>query len=80
MAEDNVMSTIQALAHEEHELLERESRGKLSDEERERLRSIELRLDQCWDLLRQRRARRAAGLDPKEARVRDVDTVEHYRQ
>jgi hypothetical protein len=80
MAENNVMSTIQALAHEEHELLERESRGKLSDEERERLHSIELRLDQCWDLLRQRRARRAAGLDPKEARVRDVDTVEHYRQ
>jgi Protein of unknown function (DUF2630) len=80
MGEDDVMSNIQSLAHEEHELRERESRGEISDDERERLRSIEFRLDQCWDLLRQRRARLSAGLDPRDARVRDVDTVEHYRQ
>jgi hypothetical protein len=80
MSQNDVMSNIQALAHEEHELREREGRGELSDEDRERLRSIELRLDQCWDFLRQRRARLSAGLDPEEAGVRDVDTVEHYRQ
>jgi hypothetical protein len=59
-------------------LREREGRGSVSEEERERLRTIELRLDQCWDLLRQRRARSAAGLDPNEASVRDIDTVEDY--
>lgn len=81
MAEgDRVMSSIQQLAHEEHELLEREGRGQISDEERERLRSIELELDQCWDFLRQRRARERAGLDPGDAGVRDAETVEHYQQ
>lgn len=81
MAEaDRVMSSIQQLAHEEHELLEREGRGQISDDERERLRSIELELDQCWDFLRQRRARTRAGMDPDEAGVRDVGTVEHYQQ
>jgi hypothetical protein len=80
MSQDDVITDIQTLAHEEHELREREGRGEISDEERERLRSIEIRLDQCWDFLRQRRARLRAGGDPDEARVRDVDTVEHYRQ
>jgi hypothetical protein len=74
------MASIQQLAHEEHELLEREGRGQISDEERERLRSIELELDQCWDFLRQRRARERVGLDPGDAGVRDVETVEHYQQ
>ncbi|MGH2754130.1 MAG: DUF2630 family protein [Actinomycetota bacterium] len=80
MAEPDVMGSIQQLAHEEHELLEREGRGELSDEERARLQTVGVRLDQCWDFLRQRRARRAAGLDPDEANVRNVDTVENYRQ
>jgi hypothetical protein len=80
MASDDVLLNIQALAHEEHELREREGREALSEEERERLRWLEERLDQCWDLLRQRRARVTAGLDPDEASVRGVDTVEHYRQ
>ena len=77
MAED-VMGSIEQLAHEEHELREREGRGEATDEERERLRTIEVSLDQCWDLLRQRRARIAAGLDPDEAKVRDASTVEGY--
>jgi hypothetical protein len=79
MADADVMESIEKLAHEEHELREREGRGEISNEDRERLRTIELRLDQCWDFLRQRRARLAAGLDPDEAKVRDVDTVENYR-
>jgi hypothetical protein len=78
MSDADVLGSIQQLAHEEHELREREGDGSLSDDERERLRTVELALDQCWDLLRQRRARAAAGLDPEEAQVRDVDTVEDY--
>jgi hypothetical protein len=42
------------------------------------MRKIELTLDQCWDLLRQRRARRDAGLDPDDAEVRDTKTIERY--
>ena len=52
--------------------------GKTSEAERQRLKKIEVTLDQCWDLLHQRRARRRAGLDPGEAKVRDPDTVEGY--
>ncbi len=77
---DSVMGAIQRLAHEEHQLRESEGRGQISEQERKRLQSIELELDQCWDFLRQRRAREHAGLDPREAKVRDLDTVEHYRQ
>jgi hypothetical protein len=78
MDDQDVLSSINQLAHEEHELFEKESRGETSEEERERLRDLEVRLDQCWDLLHQRRARRNAGLDPNEAQVRDETTVEGY--
>ena len=78
MEDSEVLGRINELAHEEHELFERDSRGKVTDTDRERLRRIEVTLDQCWDLLRQRRARRAAGLDPDKARVRDEKTVEGY--
>ena len=78
MEDSEVLGRINELAREEHELFERESRGKVTDTDRERLRRIEVTLDQCWDLLRQRRARRAAGLDPDEARVRDEKTGEGY--
>jgi Rad3-related DNA helicase len=80
VATDDVLENIEQLSHEEHELREREGHQQLSDEERSRLRWLEERLDQCWDLLRQRRARSRAGLDPDEASVREVETVEHYRQ
>jgi Protein of unknown function (DUF2630) len=80
MATDDVLTNIEALSHEEHELRKREGQQQLSDGDRERLRWVEERLDQCWDLLRQRRARARAGLDPEEASVREVDTVEHYQQ
>jgi hypothetical protein len=74
----DVIDRIEQLAHEEHTLFERESRGEASTHERERLKEIVVQLDQCYDLLRQRRARRAAGLDPDEAVVRDETTVEGY--
>jgi hypothetical protein len=80
MQDPDILVTIDELAHEEHRLREAEGRGDLDDREKERLSSIEVQLDQCWDLLRQRRARRGAGLDPDEADVRSTDTVEHYRQ
>jgi hypothetical protein len=78
MDDAKVLSRINELAREEHELFERESRRNVSDADRERLRQIQVTLDQCWDLLRQRRARRAAGLEPDDAQVRDEKTVEGY--
>ncbi len=78
MDDHEVLGRINELAREEHGLFERESHGKVTDADRERLRRLEVTLDQCWDLLRQRRARRAAGLNPDEARVRDEKTVEGY--
>jgi hypothetical protein len=78
MEDEQVIARINELAGEEHELFEKESRGAASSEDAERLRKLEVTLDQCWDLLHQRRARRAAGLDPDEATVRDASTVEGY--
>jgi hypothetical protein len=78
MEDQNVIDRINELAREEHELFEKESHGAVTPGERERLKWLEVSLDQCWDLLHQRRARRNAGLDPDEARVRDASTVEGY--
>jgi len=78
MDDAEVLGRINELAREEHELFERESHGKVTDADRDRLRRLQVTLDQCWDLLRQRRARRAAALDPGEAQVRDAKTVEGY--
>lgn len=78
MDDRDINARIDALAREEHQLFEREARGEATDGDRERLKHLEVTLDQCWDLLRQRRARRSAGLDPDEARVRDAETVEGY--
>lgn len=78
MDDKKVNASIAELTREEHELFERESRGTATDADRERLRHIQVMLDQCWDLLRQRRALRELGRDPEEARVRDEKTVEGY--
>lgn len=78
MDDKEIVARVNALAAEEHELFERESRGTADDGDRQRLRELEVSLDQCWDLLRQRRARRSAGLDPDDASVRDAGTVEGY--
>ena len=78
MEDKDVIERINELAREEHQLWERESKGHASESERDRLRGLEVTLDQCWDLLHQRRARRDAGMDPDEASVRDPKTVEGY--
>jgi predicted nuclease with TOPRIM domain len=82
MSEDSsVRQHIQDLVAEEHSLRERLASGEISvEEEHARLKDVEVQLDQLWDLLRQRRARRAAGLDPDGAETRDPSTVEGYRQ
>ena len=82
MADDDVLANIQQLADEEHELYERHRRAgsALTENEHRRLEELQVRLDQCWDLLRQRRARRQYGEDPLEAHARDESTVEGYQQ
>jgi hypothetical protein len=78
MDDKDIIERINEIAHEEHELWEKEGRGETSETEQERLRELGVTLDQCWDLLHQRRARRAAGQDPDQASVRDPRTVEGY--
>lgn len=80
MTSEDAVLGIEELAHEEHALREAEGHRSLSEGERMRLAWLEERLDQCWDLLRQRRALINAGRDPEEASVRGVETVEHYQQ
>jgi len=78
--DDDVIAQIGALVDEEHKL-ERELEGRSPrTDEKARLRDLEVALDQCWDLLRQRRARREFGQDPGGAEVRPPDVVERYRQ
>lgn len=78
MEDQTVIDRINDLANEEHDLFQKESRGEASDHDRERLEQLGVQLDQCWDLLHQRRARRAAGMDPDDATIRDEGTVEGY--
>jgi hypothetical protein len=80
MDEIEIVSRISKLVDDEH-ALEREHTGRApSDDEVERLREIEVALDQCWDLLRQRRARREVGDNPDDARVLSEEVVEGYQQ
>lgn len=78
MDDREIIERINTLAHEEHELFEKESRGDAGVADRERLQELGVTLDQCWDLLHQRRALRNAGGDPDDARVRNEKTVEGY--
>ena len=71
----SVLRHIERLVSEEHNLF---GQGSLADEQAKRLRQIEVELDQCWDLLRQRRAARETGRDPAEAQVRPANVVEKY--
>jgi hypothetical protein len=80
MDDEALITRIGELVEQEHELEGSHGREPLSEEEQARLRQIQERLDQCWDLLRQRRARRAAGQDPDEAEARPTMIVESYRQ
>ena len=80
MDDPQIHGTIEALVAEEHELWQRESAGVATEADRERLRDLRVSLDQCWDLLRQRRALREAGFDPDVAAARDASVVESYEQ
>lgn len=80
MDDPEIHAAIEKLVAEEHELWERESAGAVDEEERRRLADLRVSLDQCWDLLRRRRALRDAGQDPDAADVRPADVVERYQQ
>jgi hypothetical protein len=80
MDDPEIHGTIEQLVAEEHELWNRESAGQASEADRQRLRELKVSLDQCWDLLRQRRALRESGRDPDAADVRRAEVVEHYEQ
>ena len=84
MSDESITARIESLVAEEHDLRRREETDSDDTEQleadQERLRSLEVELNRCWDLLRQRRARAEFGQDPDEAQVRDPDTVERYLQ
>lgn len=80
MDDAELVRRISELTDEEHRLETSHIGVGLTDEEHQRLGSIEVALDQCWDLLRRRRARRSAGLEPEDEQVRDAEVVEHYQQ
>jgi hypothetical protein len=85
MSDENIADRIERLVAEEHDLRRREAEDQRVSEEaldsdRERLQAVEVELDRCWDLLRQRRAKREVGDNPRDAQVRDADTVERYMQ
>jgi hypothetical protein len=84
MSDESIAARIERLVDEEEQLRGREQTDRADPDaleaERERLRAVEVELDQCWDLLRQRRALRDAGADPNQAQARDADTVERYQQ
>jgi hypothetical protein len=84
VSDESITARIERLVTEEKDLRSREQLES-SDEEalekdRERLRAVEVELDRCWDLLRQRRAREEFGQDPDDAQARSADTVENYEQ
>jgi hypothetical protein len=81
MADDDIFGRINSLSDEEERLWRHAGDGHgLTAEELERLESIKVELDRAYDLLHQRAARRAAGLDPRDAEPRPADVVERYQQ
>jgi hypothetical protein len=84
MSDESIAERIERLVSEEHQLRTAEQLDSVHadrlEADQERLRDVEIELDRCWDLLRQRRALRDAGANPDEAHVRDADTVERYWQ
>jgi hypothetical protein len=84
MSDASIAARIEKLVAEEHELRGAEEADSTDvdrlEADQERLRTLEVELDRCWDLLRQRRALRDAGGNPDDAQVRSADTVERYLQ
>jgi hypothetical protein len=77
MKDESIAKHIEKLIDEEHRLYQRHE---IHDGERARLKAIEVELDQCWDLSRQRRAKREFSQNPGDAQLRNPDTVENYEQ
>jgi hypothetical protein len=80
MDDQDLIKRISQLVDEEHHLETHPPEGAGSESDQQRLRDLEVQLDQCWDLLRQRRARRETGQDPDRASARPASTVEGYKQ
>ena len=80
MDDTDVIKRIGELVEEEHALERGVGSGGPDEDTQRRLRDLEVALDQCWDLLRQRRARRHTGDDPDSASVRPPEVVERYQQ
>jgi hypothetical protein len=84
MSDESISDRIDKLVAEEKELRAREQQDREDDEsleaDRARLRAVEVELDQCWDLLRQRRAKEEFDQNPDDAQARSSDTVENYEQ
>ncbi|HLK01595.1 MAG TPA: DUF2630 family protein [Streptosporangiaceae bacterium] len=81
MDDKQILSHINELIETEHKLRRQLADGELtSAEEHEQLKETEAALDQCWDLLRQRRARQEFGENPDDAQARPVGEVENYWQ
>jgi uncharacterized protein DUF2630 len=80
MDDHDVIARIDRLVEEEKALRQRAEGQGIAEDDQARLQGLEIALDQCWDLLRQRRGLRDRGDDPDEAEVRDEGTVEGYRQ
>jgi Protein of unknown function (DUF2630) len=80
VTDKDIIGNIDELITEEHQLREKAVGSGLADTDQARMRQLEVQLDQCWDLLRQRRARREFGEDESAAETRPVSEVESYRQ
>lgn len=80
MDDPQIHGAIDDMVSEEHRLWEREAAGEATEADRQRLEALRVSLDQCWDLLRQRRARREAGQGPGGAELRPPEVVERYEQ
>lgn len=80
MTDEEVLAEIGKLVAEEHVLYERDEGTGLESVEKQRLERLNISLDQCWDLLRRRRALRDAGMNPDDAHLRSARTVEGYEE
>ena len=78
MDDKTVLDQINKLAKEEHGLFEKELQNKATIADQDRLKELQGMLDQCWDLLRQRRAKEEFGQNPDEAEPRDEKTIKGY--
>jgi hypothetical protein len=82
MSDESIAARIERLVAEEHDLRSKEQADRPNPDavetDADRLSAVQVELDRCWDLLRQRRAKREFGADPETAAPRDVGTVENY--